>query len=263
MRLIKNLFGKILYAITYVFSAVLYILISIMDFTVKLVTTIAHGFRLIIGMGGCLIFFMFSGPLATYIIFNPYILLIVLFFVIFPLLGTKFISLLKYVKFTLIEYLFDRAKYLMYGTNSQHDSFSEYGNTYRKAEEAKRRKEQQDRQSQQQKEWDERFKQWQEYQNFQGTFGNFGGNGYYNGSNGQTYSNPTVEFKKKYKESCDLLGISDSSDKYQIKLAYRQKAKEYHPDMNKSANATDMFQKINGAYEFLSDSNIERYKNMQ
>ena len=49
---------------------------------------------------------------------------------------------------------------------------------------------------------------------------------------------------------------------YEIKLAYRKKAKKYHPDLNKSPDATEMFQRINEAYEFLSDENIERYKNI-
>ena len=59
-----------------------------------------------------------------------------------------------------------------------------------------------------------------------------------------------------------MLGINYAADKYEIKLAYRKKAKEYHPDINKAANATEMFQKINDAYEFLNEDNIERYKKL-
>jgi len=77
-----------------------------------------------------------------------------------------------------------------------------------------------------------------------------------------TYQNPSVEFKKKYEESCNLLGVGYDADKYEIKLAYRKKAKEYHPDINKSSNATEMFQKVSDAYEFLNDDNIERYKKL-
>ena len=79
---------------------------------------------------------------------------------------------------------------------------------------------------------------------------------------GQYYADPSIEFKKKYEESCDLLGVPYDADKYQIKLAYRRKAKEYHPDLNKSPNAKEIFQKINDANEFLSDANIERYKSL-
>jgi curved DNA-binding protein CbpA len=56
--------------------------------------------------------------------------------------------------------------------------------------------------------------------------------------------------------------VPHNADKYEVKLGYRKKAKEYHPDLNKSPDATKIFQEINNAYEFLSDDNIERYKNM-
>ncbi len=97
----------------------------------------------------------------------------------------------------------------------------------------KRRKERQQRQAEQQREWEERFKQWYEYQNQQRRYGGEYG-GYTGYNNEQTYVNPTIEFKKKYEESCDLLGVGYDADKYEIKLSYRKKAKQYHPDLNKS-----------------------------
>jgi len=158
------------------------------------------------------------------------------------------------------EYLLDIANYLIYGTNREFNSFFEYGNKYKREQEAKRRREQQKRQEEMWREWEERFKTWQEFQNSQENYGNSSS---YNNYNNHTFNNPTLEFKKKYEESCNILGIPYDADKYQIKLAYRKKAKEYHPDLNKSPNATEMFQKINNAYEFLSDNNIERYKNIK
>jgi hypothetical protein len=68
--------------------------------------------------------------------------------------------------------------------------------------------------------------------------------------------------KINMKNVADILGVSYNADKYQIKLAYRKKAKEYHPDINKSPDATKMFQQITDAYEFLSEENISRYRNM-
>jgi hypothetical protein len=44
-----------------------------------------------------------------------------------------------------------------------------------------------------------------------------------------------------------------------IKKAYRKKAREYHPDINQSADAKDMFILATEAYEFLI-SNFERVK---
>ncbi|HZK37736.1 MAG TPA: DnaJ domain-containing protein, partial [Clostridia bacterium] len=181
-----------------------------------------------------------------------------------PILGTKFVSYLKYIRYTLTEYLFDHADNLINDRKAQFKTFGEYGRKYRKMEEEKRKKEQQKRQEAQQKEWEERFRQWAEYQNSQRnrSYGGYSWGGQNYGYGNQAYTNPSIDFKNKYEKSCDILGVDYDSDKYQIKLAYRKKAKEYHPDINKASDATQRFQQINNAYEFLSDANIERYKNL-
>lgn len=50
-----------------------------------------------------------------------------------------------------------------------------------------------------------------------------------------------------------LLNISDKATANEIKLAYRKKAKEIHPDKNKDNDTTKEFQQLNEAYEILSD----------
>ena len=59
--------------------------------------------------------------------------------------------------------------------------------------------------------------------------------------------------KKDYYES---LGISREADESEIKRAYRQKAKELHPDRNpdNKVQAEEKFKRIAEAYEILSDS---------
>lgn len=262
MNRIKKSLGRMLHYLTKALSYILDLIIRIIDFTVNLVRGIAHGLLLIIGMGGFLVLYLLFSPLGLYILSNPIVLLVIIFFIVFPMLGTKFVSFLKYIKYMVTEFLNDRADHLTYGTSTR-GSFSDYGNRYRSAEEAKRVREEQQRQREQQREWEERFRQWQEYQNQYRDFGNYGYGGYQQNTyqHGE-YADPTSEFKTKYKDSCDTLGVSYDADKYQIKLAYHQKAKQYHPDLNKAPNATEMFQRINGAYEFLSDENIQRYKNM-
>lgn len=265
MNPIKILSGKVLYAFTSALSVILDLLIGIVDFIVNVVSTIARSLLALISMGGCLIAFFLLGPYALLLLANPIILLAILFFVIFPILGTTFLSFLKYIKYASTEFLFDRANHLMYGTKTKYETFSEYGYRYKREQEAKRRKEQQERQYQQQKEWEEKFKQWQSYQSSQRTYygqGNYGGYRQNTGYGSQSYVNPSIEFKKKYEESCNILEVPYEADKYQIKLAYRKKAKEYHPDINKAPDATKMFQKVNDAYEFLSESNIERYRKL-
>lgn len=50
-----------------------------------------------------------------------------------------------------------------------------------------------------------------------------------------------------------VLGVSKSADKREIKRAYRDLARKYHPDVNDSADAHEKFKAINQAYEVLSD----------
>lgn len=57
--------------------------------------------------------------------------------------------------------------------------------------------------------------------------------------------------KKDYYE---VLGIKKGATDEEIKKAYRQMAKKYHPDLNKGdANAEQMFKDVNEAYSVLSD----------
>lgn len=51
----------------------------------------------------------------------------------------------------------------------------------------------------------------------------------------------------------DVLGISKSASEDEIKKAFRKMAKQYHPDINKAADAEEKFKEINEAYEVLSD----------
>ena len=51
----------------------------------------------------------------------------------------------------------------------------------------------------------------------------------------------------------DILGVGKDASPEDIKSAYRKLAKKYHPDINKTAEATEKFKEINEAYECLSD----------
>ncbi len=52
----------------------------------------------------------------------------------------------------------------------------------------------------------------------------------------------------------DVLGISRNASADDIRKAYRRLARQYHPDVNKDANAEDMFKEINEAHEVLADA---------
>ncbi len=52
----------------------------------------------------------------------------------------------------------------------------------------------------------------------------------------------------------DILGIPRNADEKEIKKAYRNLARKYHPDVCKEPGAEDRFKKINEAYSVLSDN---------
>jgi molecular chaperone DnaJ len=61
----------------------------------------------------------------------------------------------------------------------------------------------------------------------------------------------------------DTLGVPRNADEKEIKKAYRNLARKYHPDVCKEPGAEDKFKKINEAYSVLSDDQKKaQYDNM-
>ena len=71
------------------------------------------------------------------------------------------------------------------------------------------------------------------------------------------YTNSFRHFKSSNclsaKDYYGILGSSRDASQSDLKKAYFKKAKEYHPDVNKSAGAKEKFAEINEAYETLGD----------
>lgn len=60
----------------------------------------------------------------------------------------------------------------------------------------------------------------------------------------------SVLSKRDYYE---VLGVSKTASKEEIKKAYRKLSKKYHPDINQEADAAEKFKEVKEAYEVLSD----------
>ena len=58
----------------------------------------------------------------------------------------------------------------------------------------------------------------------------------------------------------EVLGVSKDASEDEIKSAFRKKAKEFHPDINKSPDAPEKFKEAQEAYACLSDpDNRKKY----
>ncbi len=229
-------------------------------------------------------FLVFGGCLFILILFNPFFLqrtkglpLFILLIMVFPIIGKIAVSYLKYLQYIVTENFYERADNYLLGVDRPSTVLGNYGfREERRLERARQEAQQRawEQEQERRRAQEEAFRQiFEEFirggGSFQWQYGPYTGEqGSYGGQQGgqRGYSSPS-QFKLQYEGACDILGVPYTADKYEIRLAYRQKAKEYHPDLNKAENATEMFQKANAANEFLSDENIkiyhERYVNNQ
>ncbi len=65
------------------------------------------------------------------------------------------------------------------------------------------------------------------------------------------------------KDHYALLGVPRTASAKEIKLAYRRKAKEYHPDTSPRFDADEMFKILNRAYSVLKDRNKREAYNLE
>ncbi|KAK7091089.1 hypothetical protein V1264_008820 [Littorina saxatilis] len=58
---------------------------------------------------------------------------------------------------------------------------------------------------------------------------------------------------RERKRCLEVLGLTHSASEEDVRKAYRTLALQFHPDKNKSDNATERFQEIQGAYKYLRE----------
>jgi curved DNA-binding protein len=56
----------------------------------------------------------------------------------------------------------------------------------------------------------------------------------------------------------DVLGVARDASQDEVQRAYRKLARQWHPDLNKSAEAAERFKEISEAYDVLSDPETRR-----
>lgn len=61
----------------------------------------------------------------------------------------------------------------------------------------------------------------------------------------------------------EVLGVSNDAGEMEIKKSYRKLSLKYHPDRNSTEEAKEMIQKVNEAYEVLSDKNARKQYDME
>lgn len=247
------------------------ILIIVVDFLVNIFKSFQQLILSLLVFGGCIFFFIFLNPFFWAGIKRwQFIFILLIFF--FPLVGTTAVSYLKYIQYMVTEYFYEKADYYLLGKDRSYSKIGDYGRRYqRKKEQEKREKERiaWEKEQERRRKQEEAFKR--KFEDFMGQGG--GGFSWQYGPYGQQQQQQggyggqqnmggfgQDRFKEKYEDAIGTLGLSNDADKYEIKLAYRTLAKKWHPDINPAENATAQFQKINEAYEFLSDENIKLYK---
>ena len=61
----------------------------------------------------------------------------------------------------------------------------------------------------------------------------------------------------------EILGVSQSATQDEIKRAFRKKARELHPDVNKAPDAEEKFKELGKAYETLMDEEKRSNQNYE
>lgn len=256
----KNFFGTFILKFSKILNKIFESIIKGLSFIVNLLSSFSV---YLILFGVMLLFFgFFAIPILFLLIASPIFWILIFVFFVVPFLGKKFISFLEYINYTFCEYLNDYGNYLK-GNTTSFRNFKEHKRSYYRKQEEERKRQREQRQREERENWERRFNSFNEFFSSNGGYyQNYNQQGYYQNYNTYNgYTDPYLDFKEKFEKCCNILEFSDYDvDIYKVKLQYRKLAKRYHPDLNRDKDTTEKFQQINDAYEFLTNENIQRYK---
>lgn len=66
----------------------------------------------------------------------------------------------------------------------------------------------------------------------------------------------SVSARRRKRDYYEVLGVSRKADDAELKRAFRELARKYHPDINPEANSEDLFKEVNEAYAVLSEPKL-------
>ena len=157
----KKLFGKFIIGLSKFLDKILGAVVNGLSYIVNLLSSISV-FLVLIGIGFLTLGSFLLPLLLIFLLSSPFFWLIIFVFFIVPFLGKKFISFLRYINYSLCEYLNDYGNFLL-GNNKGYSSFKEYKRKYERAQEEQYEREREERQRREQEEWERRFKAFNEY----------------------------------------------------------------------------------------------------
>lgn len=265
--------SKLYYAVGKIIEVIFSALIFIVDIFVDITNAAASLIRSILGLA-C-IFILFSPFLLIFLfgtIFST-VGIIAIFVIGLLLLMRPLSRFLKKYKYALTSYFYEKSK--AYEKNIEFSkTVSDYANEYDQQQRKRRQKKQKQRvedifedlfggAGRNSDYRDRRSRPGSSNSNYQnwGWWGGFGGpqGGYSGYQQRQNQTNP-FGFRAEYEKNCDILGVPYTADYSEIKKAYRNLAKKYHPDISDEANAEEKFKKVTDAYEFFTEEKVEDYK---
>lgn len=203
---------------------------------------------------------IFAFPPFLIFLFTPIgimIVLSVIFIILIPFIGRGGVRFFKKYSEVFEKYFSYKYEQLI-NDSVEKKTFSyfiqEYDLKLRKAAEERMRREEEERRKYQEAE----NERWRKF--FEENFGSYQG-GYNTGS--RSDQGAFSSFTTQFENACDVLGVNYNSTFTEIKSAYRKLAKKYHPDLSNEKNAEEMFKKINNAFDFLSEENVNRYNSIK